>query len=99
MMLSNILEVEIFDVWGIDFIGPFLASNGNRYILVAVDYVSKWVEVAALPTNDVKVVVKLIRKHIFTKFETPRAMISDGGKHFINSSLRNLLANMECDTR
>ncbi|XP_049381171.1 uncharacterized protein LOC125845671 [Solanum stenotomum] len=92
MPLSNILEVEIFDVWGIDFMGPFTSSHGNQYILVAVDYVSKWVEVVALPSNDAKVVVKFIQKHIFTRFETPRAMISDGGTHFINNSVHNLLA-------
>ncbi|XP_024009416.1 uncharacterized protein LOC112084499 [Eutrema salsugineum] len=50
-----ILEVEIFDVWGIDFMGPFPTSFGNQYILVAVDYVSKWVEAIASPTNDAKV--------------------------------------------
>nr|GEZ18642.1 reverse transcriptase domain-containing protein [Tanacetum cinerariifolium] len=41
-----------FDVWGIDFMGPFSSSRGNKYILVAVDYLSKWVEAKALPTND-----------------------------------------------
>ena len=41
MPLNNILEVELFDVWGIDFMGPFPPSFGNLYILVAVDYVSK----------------------------------------------------------
>ena len=49
MPLHNMLEVEIFDFWGIDFMGPFPPSNGNLYILVAVDYVSKWVEVIAMP--------------------------------------------------
>ena len=92
MPLNNILEVEIFDVWGIDFMGPFPQSNGNLYILVAVDYVSKWVEAAALPTNDSKVVVKFLQKHIFTRFGTPRAIISDGGSHFINYLVKNVLA-------
>ena len=72
---------------GINFMGPFPSSRGNQYILVAVDYVSKWVDAVALPSNDAKVVVKFIREHIFTRFGTPWAMISDGGTHFINSSV------------
>ncbi|XP_049391401.1 uncharacterized protein LOC125855708 [Solanum stenotomum] len=79
MPLSNILEVEIFYVWGIDFMGPFLPSSGNQYILVVVDYVSKWVEAVSLPSNDSRVMIKFIKKHIFTRFSTPRAIISDGG--------------------
>ncbi|KAH0723372.1 hypothetical protein KY285_005833 [Solanum tuberosum] len=92
MPLSNILEVEIFDVWDIDFMGPFPPSSGNQYILVVVDYVSKSVEAVAFPSNDSRVVIKFIKKHIFTRFGTPRAIISDGGKHFINYLVKNLLA-------
>ncbi|GJT33695.1 reverse transcriptase domain-containing protein [Tanacetum coccineum] len=47
---------------GIDFMGPFPPSQNNKYILVPVDYVSKWVEAEALPTNDARVVVKFLRK-------------------------------------
>ncbi|KAL8158070.1 hypothetical protein AgCh_002688 [Apium graveolens] len=80
MPLKNILEVELFDVWGIDFMGPFPPSFKNEYILVAVDYVSKWVEAAAYLTNDAKVVIEFLEKHIFTHFGTPRAIISDEEK-------------------
>ena len=52
-----ILIIENFDVWGIDFMGPFPVSYGYQYILVDVDYVSKWVEAIACKTNDHKVVV------------------------------------------
>nr|GEX17809.1 reverse transcriptase domain-containing protein [Tanacetum cinerariifolium] len=56
-MPQNSIQVcKIFDVWGIDFMGPFLSSRGNKYILVAIDYLSKWVEAKALPTNDARVV-------------------------------------------
>nr|GEV78027.1 DNA-directed DNA polymerase [Tanacetum cinerariifolium] len=52
-MPQNVIQVcEIFDVWGIDFMRPFPSSRGNMYILVAIDYLSKWVEAKALPTND-----------------------------------------------
>ncbi|KAI5349902.1 hypothetical protein L3X38_002793 [Prunus dulcis] len=74
------------------FYGTFPASMTNKYILVAVDYVSKWVEAVALPTNDAKVVVKFLQKHIFTRFGTPRAIISDGGTHFCNRQFNSLLA-------
>ena len=57
MPLRTMQEVEIFDVWGIDFMGPFSSSGANKYILVAVDYVSKWVEAIATPTNDARIVV------------------------------------------
>ncbi|GJW96905.1 reverse transcriptase domain-containing protein [Tanacetum coccineum] len=76
-MPQNAIQVcEIFDVWGIDFMGPFPSSRGNKYILVAVDYLSKWVEAKALPTNDARVVVKFL-KSFFSRFGAPRAIISD----------------------
>ncbi|GJX41550.1 reverse transcriptase domain-containing protein [Tanacetum coccineum] len=65
---------EVFDVWGLDFMGPFPQSRGNKYILVAVDYVSKWVEAQALPTNDARVVVKFLRS-LFARFGLPKALI------------------------
>ncbi|GJT22955.1 reverse transcriptase domain-containing protein [Tanacetum coccineum] len=61
-MPQNAIQVcKIFDVWGIDFMGPFPSSRGNKYILVAVDYLSKWVKAKALPTNDARVVVKVLK--------------------------------------
>jgi hypothetical protein len=60
MSLQNIQVVELFDVWGIDFMGPFPNSFGYLYILVGVDYVSKWVKAIPSKTNDHKVVVKFL---------------------------------------
>nr|GFA96323.1 reverse transcriptase domain-containing protein [Tanacetum cinerariifolium] len=68
-MPQNFIQIcEIFDVWGIDFMGPFPSSKGNKYILVAVDYLSKWVEAKALPTNDARVIVKFL-KSLFSRLK------------------------------
>ena len=71
MPLNPILVVEIFDVWSIDFIGPFPHSFGHQYILVAVDYVSKWVEVIPCRTNDYKVVIGFLKNNIVSCFGFP----------------------------
>ncbi|GJS72868.1 reverse transcriptase domain-containing protein [Tanacetum coccineum] len=90
-MPQNAIQVcEIFDIWGIDFMGPFPSSRGNKYILVAVDYLSKWVEAKALPTNDARVVVKFL-KSLFARFGTPRAIISDRGTHFCNDQFAKVM--------
>ena len=91
MLQSEILEVEIFDVWGIDFTGPFPMSEGNKYILVCVDYVSKWVEAQACSVNDASVVCKFLRK-LFSRFGMPRVIISDRGTYFCNKNMETLLA-------
>nr|GEW76681.1 hypothetical protein [Tanacetum cinerariifolium] len=91
-MPRNVIQVcEIFDVWGIDFMGPFSSSRGNRYILVAVDYLSKWVEAKALPTNDARVVVKFL-KSLFARFGTPRDIISNHGTHFSNDKFDKVMS-------
>nr|GEX32069.1 reverse transcriptase domain-containing protein [Tanacetum cinerariifolium] len=91
-MPQNSIQVcEIFDVWGIDFMGPFPISKGNKYILVVVDYLSKWVEAKALPANDARVVVKFL-KSLFSRFETPKAIISDRGTHFCNDQFSRVMS-------
>ncbi|GJR13434.1 reverse transcriptase domain-containing protein [Tanacetum coccineum] len=64
---------------------------GNKYILVAVDYLSKWVEAKALPTNDARVVVKFL-KSLFSRFGAPRAIISDRGTHFCNDKFDRVMS-------
>ena len=91
MPLNPILIVDIFDVWGIDFMGPFPNSLGYLYILVGVDYVSKWVEAKACKTNDHRIVVKFLKEQIFARFGTPRAIISDGGSHFCNKVFEQVM--------
>nr|GFA81898.1 reverse transcriptase domain-containing protein [Tanacetum cinerariifolium] len=90
-MPPNSIQVcEIFDIWGIDFMGPFPSSKGNKYILVAVDYLSKWVEAKALPINDARVVVKFL-KSLFSRFDTPQAIISDRGTYFCNDQFTRVM--------
>nr|GEW08877.1 reverse transcriptase domain-containing protein [Tanacetum cinerariifolium] len=91
-MPQNLIQIcKIFDVWGIDFMGPFPSSKGNKYILVAVDYLSKWVEAKALPTNDARVIVKFL-KSLISQFGTPKAIISDRGTHFWNDQFSRVMA-------
>jgi hypothetical protein len=91
MSLNPILIVELFNVWGIDFMGPFPNSCGYIFILVAVDYVSKWVEAIACKMNDHRVVLQFLKENVFARFGTPRAIISDGGKHFCNRFFKKLM--------
>ncbi|CAN6573193.1 unnamed protein product [Malus baccata var. baccata] len=91
MPQSPIFNVEIFYVWGIDFMGLFPSSHGFVYILLAVDYVSKWVEARATRTNDSKVVADFVKTNIFARFGMPRVLISDGGSHFCNLTIEALL--------
>jgi len=79
MSLNYILEVEVFDVWAINFMGPFPSSMGNKYNLVIVDYVSKWVEAIASPRNYAQAVTKFFKRPIFPRLGVPRVLISDPG--------------------
>nr|GEX06809.1 reverse transcriptase domain-containing protein [Tanacetum cinerariifolium] len=90
MPLNNIQVSEIFDIWGIDFIGSFSKSHKFEYILVAIEYVSKWVEAKALPTNDARVVVNFLKK-LFSCFGIPRALISNRGTRFCNLQIEKIL--------
>ncbi|RDX82609.1 hypothetical protein CR513_36581, partial [Mucuna pruriens] len=91
MPQQPILFCEVFDVWGIDFMGPFPVSNGYSYIMLAVDYVSRWVEAIATKTNDAKVVVDFLKSNIFCRFAVPKALISDQGSHFCNRAMFALI--------
>ncbi|GKA21655.1 reverse transcriptase domain-containing protein [Tanacetum coccineum] len=86
MPQNNIQVCDVFDIWGLDFMRPFLNLKGNKYILVVVDYVSKWVEAQALPTNDAQAVIRFVRR-LFARFRVPKALIT----HFCNSQLEKAL--------
>ena len=91
MPLNLILVVDLFDVWDIDFMGPFPSSFGYVYILVGVDYVLKWVEAVPCRAAAHRVVLKFLKENIFSKFGVPKAIINDGGSHFCNKPFENLL--------
>ena len=99
MPLQPVIEVEIFYLWGIDFMGLFPFSNGYEYILIAVYYVSKWIEAIPTRTNDHKIVLKFIEKNIFSRFGCPRAIISDEGTHFNNNHFLSLMKKYEVHHR
>ncbi|CAM8890233.1 unnamed protein product [Rhodiola kirilowii] len=86
-----ILVNDVFDIWGIDFKGRFPVSCGYAYILVAVDYVSKWVEAKATRCDDAKTVVDFLRTNIFCRYGVPKSIISDQGTHFCNRMMASTL--------
>jgi len=93
MPLTYNLQVELFDVWGIDYMGSFPKSHNCEYILVAVDYVSKWVEAMTCRAN-AKHTRKMFQEIILSRFGIPRMVIIHGGSHFIESAFRNFLKKL-----
>ena len=87
MPLNPIMVVDLFDVWGIDFMGPFLIYFGYSYILVGVNYVSKWVVAMPCKVADHRVVMKFLKEN-FSRFGVPKAIISDGGSHLATNPLK-----------
>nr|GEU32278.1 reverse transcriptase domain-containing protein [Tanacetum cinerariifolium] len=88
---KDVLEnKDINENFPLETLGPFSSSRGNKYILMAVDYLSKWVEAKVLPTNDARVVVKIL-KSPFARFGTPRAIISDRGTHLCNEQFSKVM--------
>jgi hypothetical protein len=87
MPLTLNLQIDIFDVWGIDFMGPFPNSEGCEYILVAVDYVSKWVEALPCRVADAMYPKRMFHEVICPRYGVSRIVISDGGSHLIDQTL------------
>jgi hypothetical protein len=84
MPLTLNLQIDIFDVWGIDFMGPCPNSEGYEYILVVVDYVSKWVEALPCQAVDAMHSKKMFHELIFPRYGVTRIVISDGGSNFFD---------------
>ncbi|GKB84691.1 reverse transcriptase domain-containing protein [Tanacetum coccineum] len=81
---------ENFNIRVIDFTGLFPKSYKFEYILVIVDYVSKWAEAQSLPTNDARVVITFLKK-LLCRFGMPKALISDRGTHFCNKIMERTM--------
>jgi hypothetical protein len=91
MPLTNNFQIELFDVWGIKYIEQFLKLKNYEYILVAVDYVSKWVEAMPCTATDANNSKKMFEETIFPRFRVLRMVISDGGTHFTNKNFHKYL--------
>ncbi|GJT05520.1 reverse transcriptase domain-containing protein [Tanacetum coccineum] len=85
--MQEVVKIEVVKLLDT---GPFLKSHKFEYILVAIDYVSKWAEAQALPTNNARVVITLLKK-LFCQFRMPKALISDRGTHFRNKIMENTM--------
>ena len=90
MPQHGLLVVVIFDVWGIDFMGPFPSSLSNKYILAAIDYVSKLVEAVALPTNDARGVLRFLKKNIFTAIWDTKSDHKRWGLSLLQQTVRSI---------
>ncbi|WVZ76458.1 hypothetical protein U9M48_024434 [Paspalum notatum var. saurae] len=95
MPLTSNLQVDVFDV----FHGTFSKNGDKEYILVTVDYVSKWVEALPCPAADSRHSIKMFWETIFPRFGVPWVIISDGGAHFIDKRFRKCLADLGVDHR
>jgi hypothetical protein len=99
MPLNYNLQIDLFDVWGIDFMGPFMNLNGYEHILITVDYVSKWVEAIPCWKASTEEAIQMIKMLIFPRYGVPTILISDGGSHFIGKDFKRCLAKLGIKNR
>jgi hypothetical protein len=93
------LEIDLFDVWEIDFMGPYKNSHGFEHILVMVDYISKWVEVMPCRKDSTEESIAMIKSTIFPCFGTLRILISDGVTHFTGKNFKKCLSKLGIEHR
>src|SRR6185295_4845010 len=90
-LLHPITVSEPFELIGMDLIGPLPeTSNGNKYIIVMTEYLTKWVEAEAIPDKKASTVAKFLYKNVITRFGTPKKMLSDQGTEFLNETIKAL---------
>jgi transposase InsO family protein len=99
MPLKYNLQIDLFNVWGIDFMGPFKNSNGFEHILVMVDYVPKWVEAMPCRKASTEESIAMIKSVTFPRFGIPRILISDEGTHFTRKNFKKCLSKFGIEHR
>jgi hypothetical protein len=99
MSLRYNLQIDLFDVWGIEFMRPFKNSHGYEHILVMVDYVSKWVEAMPCRKASTEESIAMIKSMIFPRCGTPRILIRDGGTHFTGKNFKKCLSKLGIEHR
>jgi transposase InsO family protein len=99
MPLKYNLQIDLFDVWGKDFMGPFKNSHGFEHILVMVDYVFKWVEAMPCRKASTEESIAMIKSMIFPRFGTLRILISDGGSHFTRRNFKKFFSKLGIEHR
>ncbi|CAM6104288.1 unnamed protein product [Calypogeia fissa] len=91
--LHPILPLAPFEKWGIDYIGPItpvMPSRRSRYVLLATDYATKWVEARATKKDDAQTTTRFMFEQIFIRFGPPLELVSDRGTHFLNKTVQQL---------
>src|SRR6266498_2022017 len=87
----TIVPMDIFERWEIDIVGPLPQTEDRyRYIVVAIDYFSRWPEARPLTHANARQVAKFIYKEIICRFDAPRVLQSDRGSHFVNEMIQEL---------
>jgi hypothetical protein len=89
-----VLQLEPFQKWGLDFVGPFkptVAQTGNKYILVATDYCTKWVKAKALRDNTAASTTKFLYEYIWCRYGCPIELVSEQGSHFVNEVMQSIM--------
>jgi hypothetical protein len=86
------ISQSIFETIFVDFIGPHPPSQSrrNRFCLVVVDQLSNWVELFPIPSAQAKRVTEKLGNEVFCRFGSPKVIVSDNAKHFVNNTMRKL---------
>ena len=93
--LRPMMGARAFAKWGVDFVGPIdppAARTHAQYIIVATEYVMKWVEAKATQKNDAHTIAKFLYEYVFTRYRLPIEIVSDRGSYFLNEVVENLLS-------